>query len=68
MDQSTVSRVLSLFQATGTVDKKVYPEGNFEPAQLLILNLVASKPDTYILERHPTRTFASAKMHLYHQR
>ena len=55
VDRSTVSRILSLFHHTGNVSKKVYSKENVfrkltEPAQILILKLVVSKPGIYLKE------------------
>ena len=55
VDRSTVSRIVCLFHATGTVSKKKYPSENAfrkltDPAQLLILHLVVNKPGIYLHE------------------
>ena len=55
VDRTTVSRTLQLFYTTGCVSKKSYPkEKAFRklttPAQLLILNVVVTKPGIYLQE------------------
>ena len=55
VDKSTVSRTLNLFRTTGSVAKKLYPEGKAfckltSPAQLLILHLVLEKPGIFLRE------------------
>lgn len=55
VDRSTVTRIVNLFNATGSVSKKVYPcEKAFRkvtgPAQLLILNLVIKNPGILLKE------------------
>ena len=52
VDRSTVSRILTLFHCSGEVSKKVYPKERAsrkltDPAQMLILRLVVSKPGIY---------------------
>ena len=53
--RSTVSRTLNLFRCTGSVTKKNYPTDKAfrklaYPAQILILNLVVSRPGIYLIE------------------
>ena len=55
VDRSTVSRTLNLFRCTGSVTKKNYPTDKAfrklaYPAQILILNLVVSRPGIYLIE------------------
>ena len=55
VDRSTVSRTVGLFNATGSVSKKIYPSKKAyrkltDPAQFLILNLVLSKPGILLKE------------------
>ena len=55
VDQYTVYRTLQRFRRTGLVMKKPYPKGRAkrkitEPAQLLILTLVTTKPGIYLHE------------------
>lgn len=55
VDQSTVSRTLTLFSTTGQVSKKPYPKDKAfrkltTPAQLHILNTVIAKPGIYLHE------------------
>ena len=55
VDRTTVSRIVKLFETTGTVSKKGYPkERAFRklttPAQLLISNLVIKNPGIYLRE------------------
>ena len=49
VDRSTVSRTVSLFNATGGVSKKKYPKNRHyreitAPAEILFLNLIVKKP------------------------
>ena len=55
VDRSTVYRIVNLFNATGTVSKKMYPREKASrkltnPAELLILSLVISKPGILLKE------------------
>ena len=55
VDKSTVIRIISLFRATGTVDKRQYPKDRAArelttPAQLFVLNLVVQRPGIYLHE------------------
>ncbi len=55
VDKATVSRTVNLFNATGSLAKKMYPKHKaFRlltiPAQMLVLNLVVERPGTFLRE------------------
>lgn len=55
VDRSTVSRIIQRFRVSGSVSKKKYPKERAfrkltEPARLMILHLVITKPGIYLRE------------------
>ena len=55
VDKSTVYRTFQLFESSGSIEKRKYPQGECisvmsTPVQLLILNLVVGKPGIYLHE------------------
>ena len=55
VDQSTIRRTLKLFDTTGSIEKKMYPDGHASPNlskadQMHILEVVLENPSIYLHE------------------